>query len=236
MPAKPPSASRSWRRLTSSPSRVMQPDRPLGLGPGHHRPAVRQAGQRAAAPRCRSRCRTGAGRPRCWLAAADAAMVRSSWDRPLRGPPAAIRCPNSSRSITRRPLRLGRGQVVDPVRDRAPAVPPARPGSCIAVPGVTSLSSSVSGSAGSHGLCWGRIRSSRAARPDRLDQHLEVGDLVLVLRRATCGRWRLGPPSPGPVDAGPARAARRRRWLGAGRRPPTRPAWNGTSDACPSRT
>ena len=130
----------------------------------------------------------------------------------LRGAPAAIRWPKVARSSDRGPLaccgRAGPRCRTGPAA-ACPAVRAAR-----AAPG-RSREQQRRGSAGSHGLCWrGHAAVARSAVPDRLDQHLQVGDLVFL--GAACwpgaaARARPGPPSP----AGPARAA--------GRWPPTAP-------------
>ena len=159
-------------------------------------------------------------------------MVRSSWDRPLRGPPAAIRCPNVSRLMQVGRCCCAAGRSSRPYGNAGSPSPAAIPWSRI-----RSRSSSAGGSAGSHGLCAGRIRSPRAAAWIALTS--TVRSVTSSSSRCpAAGRCGSGRPAPaqsmrashgGSVARAPGAAV-------PGLRPPTRPAWNGTSEAWPSRT
>ena len=236
MSANPPSASSSCRRVSS----WRQPGRSAGW-PARSgcaaRPRRSAAGRRAAAARrCRSRGRTGARRRRdaCTAdRAGDRAQQLATGRCAARRPPSGGRTTARSRTAGR--WSCWRGQVLEAVRDRRARLPPplpARAGSA-----GRSASSSVAGRAGSHGLCCAGMPQRPCAWRIARDQHLQVGDLGFpgAAARPGAGRRRAGQARPSP--AGPARAAGRVAAAGArAGAPPTRPAWNGTSEECPSRT
>jgi len=127
--------------------------------------------------------------------ASEVAMARSSWERPDRGEPAAIRCPKDSRCSIAGRCRCTPGRSIRPNgmggSPRSDGLP--RPG--------RSRSSSVPGRGASHGLRW-----AGSAAPRRHPGSARPGHRVHIISDETCGEM-----APAISSAGPRRRCRRGR-------------------------
>ena len=229
MSANPPRravpAACSARR---SAARAAGPRARSGCG---SRPRRSAGGRRAAtARRCRSRSRTCARQRSCALAASEPAMVRSSCERPLTG---ARRRPSGGSPVSRlttAAAAAGAPQIFDAEPGRS-SVPNA--------PRLTGVDQQLRLRERGQPRAVLRRESpaARTARPISSTSTLRSvisssSRFRAAGRPVRAGRGR--PSRPGPATA-PGRPGRPRAAI-PGRRPPTRPAWNGTSEAWPSRT
>ena len=219
MSANPPSASSSWRRLSSAASRPSS------------RTARSVCVRVTTAPQCgRSVSASSAPLPqsipyRCRSAqlcgSASAAGDRAQQLRaPAARRPGRHQMAEGVQAERRRALLLAGRQILDPERAVvAAARPPAA--RAPASTGIRSRSSSGSGSGGSHGLCW-RGNAQPAVWPRWISSTRTLRSVISSSARClAAGLAGSGLPRSCPVHPAPATAARSPRWRrrAAARRP-----------------
>ncbi|CAM5271130.1 Serine/threonine-protein kinase PknD [Streptomyces griseomycini] len=213
MSAKPLSANRSWRRDSSPLSRLTSRiTRSVWLRPT----TAPQCGSRVSAFRAPLpqsmpyRCTSATE----WVRASDPAMVRSTWERPLRGAPPIIRWPKVAKSTTTGRRAWSAGRSSTPYGAGG-----SLPGASATAGTSTSSSSSVSSSAGSHGLCWAGMPSeslaSRTASTSTFRSVISSSSRTWDFGLASAARPRSSQAS------GPTQGASAAGSAAPGRRPPT---------------
>ncbi len=161
--------------------------------------------------------------------ASEPAMVRRICERPLRGAPPIIRCPKLAKSMA-----TGRRDCIAGRSSTPKAAGASLPGAGVNSGAGISSSSNCSSSAGSQGLCCGGMPSERLA--SRMVSTSTFRSVISSSSRDSAfGLVRAARPRSSQAS-GPTQGMRTAGSAAPGRRPPTRPDWNGTSEACPRRT
>ena len=160
---------------------------------------------------------------RRWCAAAGTARTAAR-----RPPSGARRCPAPASPTA----AAAAGKVVEAERDRR--LPPVR----WPARGRAGRAAAASAAAARARGCAGRDAQCLGGALDLPDQHLKVASSWDSASSSACPAAGCGAVPGGPGPSSPPAPSRGRGpgRVAPGRRPPIRPAWNGTSEAWPSRT